>query len=91
MSGWCCEHACYGIQRFGSINLGGRLSHISDLGVFARLVKTSGSERPPSQKENTVAPRPPCGKENTAEAANFIHSRLPTLSHPQEYHANKII
>ena len=36
--------------------LGGRFSHISDLGAFARLAKTSGFERPPSEtKENTAA------------------------------------
>ena len=54
--------AYYSIHRFGSMVPGGRLNHISDLGVFARLIKTSGFEGPPS------------GKENMAEAANYVQS-----------------
>ena len=37
------------------INLGGRFSHISDLGVLARLVKTSGFERLPSEENSAAA------------------------------------
>ena len=42
--------------------IGGRISHISDLGGFAPLVKTSGFERPPSEKD----------KDNPAAAAVAI-------------------
>ena len=56
---WQNSHK-YSNHRFGSMEIEAASAtsqtKLSDLGAFARLVKTSGFERPPSEKrENTAA------------------------------------